>query len=233
MFIKSFSIYTNANLISLNWEKTHFVHFTTKNNFFSNFDIIYKDKKLTAVYSIKFLALTLDNSLSWRKHTEAIVPKLSAATFAVRTVRSLLSLDSLKLIYYSYFHSILNYGIIFWGNTHYSNAIFKMQKRIIRIMVGIRNRDSVRSTLRSWKYCHYNPNICYHFCSLWLIMENILDWTLKFIVLILKINQICIHHLQNWRPSITYLPMWRTFSRLRNSSNEPWKKSYNFTPFIA
>jgi len=149
MFIKSFSIYTNANLISLNWEKTHFVHFTTKNNFFSNFDIIYKDKKLTAVYSIKFLALTLDNSLSWRKHTEAIVPKLSAATFAVRTVRSLLSLDSLKLIYYSYFHSILNYGIIFWGNTHYSNAIFKMQKRIIRIMVGIRNRDSVRSTLRS------------------------------------------------------------------------------------
>ena len=27
----------NANLISLNWEKTHFVHFTTKNNFFSDF----------------------------------------------------------------------------------------------------------------------------------------------------------------------------------------------------
>ena len=109
------------------------MQFTTKNNLFSNFDIIYKDKKLTTVDSIKFLGLTLDNSLSWKKHIEAIVPKLSAATVVMRAVQSFLSLDCLKLIYYSYFHSILTYGIIFWGNTHYSNAIFKMQKRIIRI----------------------------------------------------------------------------------------------------
>ena len=88
----------DANLISLNWEKTHFMQFTTKYNFFSNFDIIYKDKKLTTVDSMKFLGLYLDNSLSWRKHIEAIVPKLSAATFAMRVVQSFLSLDSLKLI---------------------------------------------------------------------------------------------------------------------------------------
>jgi hypothetical protein len=47
----------NANLISLNWEKTHFMHFTTKNNSFSNFDIMYKDKTLTTFDSIKFLGL--------------------------------------------------------------------------------------------------------------------------------------------------------------------------------
>jgi len=99
----------NANLVSLNWEKTHFMHFTTKSNFFSNFDIIYKDKKLTTVDSIKFLGLTLDNLLSRRKHIEAIVPKLSAATFSMRIVQSFLSWDSIKLIYYSYFHSILTY----------------------------------------------------------------------------------------------------------------------------
>ena len=45
----------NANLISLNWEKIHFMNFTTKNNSFSNFDIIYKDNKQTTVDSIKFL----------------------------------------------------------------------------------------------------------------------------------------------------------------------------------
>jgi hypothetical protein len=107
----------NANLMSLNWEKTHFMHFTTKNNSSSNLDIIYKDKKLTTVDSIKFLGSTLHNSLSWKKHIEAIVPKLSAATFAMTVVQPLLPLDSLKLIYYSYFHSILTYGIIFCGNT--------------------------------------------------------------------------------------------------------------------
>jgi hypothetical protein len=127
------------------------VHFTTKNNFFSNFGIIYKDKKLTTVNSIKFLGLTVDNLLSWKKHTEAIVPKLSAATFAMRVEKSFLSLDSLKLIYYSYFHSILTYRIILWGNIHHSNVIFKMQKRIIRITVGIRNRDSCREYFKRLK----------------------------------------------------------------------------------
>jgi len=113
------------------------------------FNIIYKDKKLTKVDSIKFLGLTLDNSLSWRKNTETIVPKLSAAAFAVRIVRSFLSLDSLKLIYYSYFHSILTYRIIFWGNTHYSNAIFKMQKGLLGSWWGKEIEIFVQSTLRS------------------------------------------------------------------------------------
>ena len=62
----------NANLISLNWKKTHFMHFTTKINPNNIFDIIYKDKKLTTVDSIKFLGLTLDNLRSWKKHTEAM-----------------------------------------------------------------------------------------------------------------------------------------------------------------
>jgi hypothetical protein len=120
------------------------MHFATKNNSLNNFDIMYEDKKLTTVDSIKFLGLTLDNSLSWKKHIEAIVPKLSAATFAMRAVQPFLSLDSFKLIYYSYFHSILSYGIILWGNTTHSNVIFKMQKKIVRIMTGIRNIHSCK-----------------------------------------------------------------------------------------
>jgi len=135
----------------VNWEKTHFMYFSTKNNSLNDIDIMYKDKKVTTVDSIKFLGVTLDNSLTWKKHIEAITPKLSAATFAMRVVQPLLSLDSLKLIYYFYFHSILSYGIIFWGNTPYSNVIFKMQKKIIRIMTGIKNRDSCREYFKKLK----------------------------------------------------------------------------------
>jgi hypothetical protein len=107
----------NTNLISINWEKTYLMHFLTNNNPLNHFDILYKDKEVTTVDSVKFLGLTLDSSLSWKKHVEAVIPKLSAPTFSIRVVQPLLSLDSLKLIYYSYFHSILSYGIIFWGNT--------------------------------------------------------------------------------------------------------------------
>ena len=186
----------DANVIYLNWEKTHFMQFSTKNNSFSNFDIIYKDKKLTTVNSIKFLGLTSDNSLSWKKHIEAIVPKLCAATFAIRVVQSFLPLDSLKLIYYSYFHSILTYRIIFWGNTHNSNTIFKMQKRIIWIMVGIRNRDSCRE---GWKYCHCNPNIFCPSCFLWRITDIISGQTVKSMISTQKVNLIYIHLPLNWQ----------------------------------
>jgi hypothetical protein len=115
-----------------------FIDFTTKRNSFSNFDIIYKVGKLTTVDSIKFLGTTPDNSLPWKKHTEAIVPKLSAAIFAMRVVQPFLF--ALKLIYYSYFHSVLTYGIIFWGDTPLSNVIFIMQKKFVRIMLVIRNK---------------------------------------------------------------------------------------------
>jgi hypothetical protein len=41
----------------------------------------------------------------------------------------------------TYFHSILSYAIIFWGNFAYSSNIFKIQKRTIIIIMIIRNRD--------------------------------------------------------------------------------------------
>jgi len=33
------------------------------------------------------------------------------------------------------------HGIIFWGNLPYSNFVFKIQRRIIRIIVNARYRD--------------------------------------------------------------------------------------------
>ena len=69
----------------------------------------------------------------------------------MRAVKPLLSQDSLRMVYYSRFHSIMTYRLIFWGNSHYSNIIFRLQKRIIRIIVGIRGRDSCREHFKKLK----------------------------------------------------------------------------------
>jgi len=55
-----------------------------------------------------------------------------------------MSLDAMKLIYYSYVQSVMPYGTIFWGNSHLSGSIFKVQKRIIRIIKNAGKRDSCR-----------------------------------------------------------------------------------------
>jgi len=69
----------------------------------------------------------------------------------MRVIKPFLSQNSLKVVYYSYFHSVMTYGLIFRRNSHHSNIIFRLQKRIIRIIVGIRGRDSCREQFKKLK----------------------------------------------------------------------------------
>jgi hypothetical protein len=75
---------------------------------------------------------------------EYILPKLSTAIFAIRTLSYFSSKQILQMVYFSYFYSILKYGIIFWGNSANSVRVFKLQNKLIRIMSGVGPRDSCR-----------------------------------------------------------------------------------------
>jgi hypothetical protein len=52
------------------------------------------------------------------------------------------------MIYFSYFYSIMAYGLVFWGNSPCSIHIFKLQKRAIRIITNSGNRDSCRELFK-------------------------------------------------------------------------------------
>jgi hypothetical protein len=70
--------------------------------------------------SIKFLGIIIESSLTWRKHIDYINSKLNSLGYMIRSLRPVLGLKMLKQIYFSYVHSVLNYGIIFWGNLSHS-----------------------------------------------------------------------------------------------------------------
>ena len=72
------------------------------------------------------------------------IRQLCSACFAIRAVKLYVSQQMLKMIYYSYFHSIMSCGIMFWGHFASSIRAFRSQKRIIRIMMGCRSRNSCR-----------------------------------------------------------------------------------------
>ena len=59
-----------------------------------------------------------------------------------------MSLDVLSSIYFSYADSIISYGIIFWGNSSYSDDIFKIQKRIFRIIMNSSRNASCRQLFK-------------------------------------------------------------------------------------
>jgi hypothetical protein len=56
--------------------------------------------------------------------------------------------EYLKSTYYSNFHSLMTYGIIFWGNSTHSIHVFRLQKRVIRIITDSRPRDSCRQSFK-------------------------------------------------------------------------------------
>jgi hypothetical protein len=131
----------NANLLSLNFDKTYFMKFQTKNNFLNEINIT-NNKIISNTSNLKFLGIIIDNTLSWKSHIDMIVPKLSQACFIATVIKPFLSWDTLKMIYYEYFHAIITYGLIFWANSSHSGNIFKLQKKIIRIIMRARPKDS-------------------------------------------------------------------------------------------
>jgi hypothetical protein len=59
--------------------------------------------------------------------------------------------DTHRIIYFAYIHSIMTYGIIFWGNSPYSIKLFRIQKKVVRIMMGLKKRDSCRDSFKEMK----------------------------------------------------------------------------------
>jgi hypothetical protein len=96
----------------------------------------------------KFLGLIIDNSLSWKGHVDWLMSRLGSARFAIRAMKPYMSIGILRMIYFTYFHSIMSYGLILGGNSSHSSHIFKLQKGAIRIMTNSGYRDSCREIFK-------------------------------------------------------------------------------------
>jgi len=116
-----------VNHLTLNYNKTNYLQFNTKNSWDCELKPNYRGNCSKSSSNTKFLGLTVDNSLSWKAHTDQMMSKLNTACFVIRTIQAIMSLKSLRMVYFAYIHSIICYRIIFWGNQPYSDKIFKTQ----------------------------------------------------------------------------------------------------------
>jgi hypothetical protein len=139
-----------TNLLTLNLKKTHHLQFSTMNCDELDMHINVSHKQLVNSNCTKFLGLNIDNKLSWKNHIDYLVTKLSSSCFIMRTVKPIMSQRSLR-IYFAYIHSIMTYAIIFLGNSLYSIKLFRIQKKVVRIMMGLKKRDSCRDSFKEMK----------------------------------------------------------------------------------
>jgi hypothetical protein len=108
--------------------------------------------------------------LHWKSHVDQVISKLSTACYAIRTTKPIMSQDTLVMAYCAYFHSIMSYGIIFWGNSSYSINVFRLQKKVIRIVTGISSRDSCRDHFKRLKILPVQSH--YVFSILMFVVSN-------------------------------------------------------------
>jgi len=66
-----------VNQLSLNFNKTNYVHFTTKRNMSVNLKIGFNNKFITNSSYTKFLGVTMKNTLPWNNHIDLIMKKLN------------------------------------------------------------------------------------------------------------------------------------------------------------
>jgi hypothetical protein len=97
------------------------------------------------------------------------VIKLSTACYVIRSLKPYMSQKTLLSIYHSLFRSVMGYEIIFWGNSYDSIKIFRMQKRVIRMIMGHVNRDCFRNSFKELKLL---PFISQYIFSLLVFVVN-------------------------------------------------------------
>ena len=78
----------------------------------------------------------LDGSIIWKDHIHTREKKITKNLGLLYRAKQLLNEESLKIIYFSYIHSYLNYDNIAWVSTYYTKlkTIHYQQKHAARII---------------------------------------------------------------------------------------------------
>lgn len=137
------------NNLALNEKKTKCIKFCLPNVQNNECYVALNGQKLEFVKETVFLGITLDDRLQWGPHIKALSGRLSSAAYAVRQIRQLTDVGTARLVYFSYFHSIMSYGILLWGRAADVESIFILQKRAIRAIYNLPRRESLRELFKT------------------------------------------------------------------------------------
>ena len=95
------------------------------------------------VDNCKFLGVYFDDNLSWSVHIDKISNKISKTIRIISRIRYTFDSTTLLMLYNTMVLPYLNYCCIAWGANYFGRLerLLKLQKRMIRIMNGLKKRD--------------------------------------------------------------------------------------------
>ena len=131
------SNWVNANRLLLNISKTKYSFFHKSSKeiiFYCGFRMLI-GLTVECESSTKFLAVSIDENLTWRDHIHTVKNKIAKNIGLLYQGKHYFHENCLKQIYFAYTHAYLNYANITWAGTHKTKLkkVQSKQKHALRI----------------------------------------------------------------------------------------------------
>ena len=146
-------LWLKTNKLSLNIKKTQLMLFSGFKKTKPSIDPKMEGESISETVKSKFLGVILDNKLSWKDHIAYISGKTARGIGIILKARKYLLKESMIGLYYSFIYPYLIYRNHVWGlacKTHLDYLI-KLQKRAIRIIVGVHPRTHTEPLFQKLK----------------------------------------------------------------------------------
>jgi hypothetical protein len=131
--------------LQVNFAKTKLLQFKPHQRQPIKIDYCFEGIPLEHVETFPLLGITIDTAINWKEHVNNITAKLNRFTYALHKLKICTNAKTATSAYYAYAHSWLTYGIVLWGNSADFIHLFRMQKRCLRIINNIGNRESCKA----------------------------------------------------------------------------------------
>ena len=139
--VRQLKSYIDTNYLQVNPKKSKYIHFRSNRQNTRSNTLSYDNFKFEQVQSIKFLGITISETLVLNEHIKSITRKLSKITGSLYKIRRCIPKAMLLSVYYALVNSQLMYGISIWGSDgSISNlcCLFSAQKKCIRSLFRVK-----------------------------------------------------------------------------------------------
>ena len=165
--ILKINAWLRRNKLTLNAKKTKTMLFTKLKKFQGK---IFKicGEKIDQVNDFKYLGINIDNRLTFEKHINKVVSKLSSFSSIFYRLRKILTTHQLVRAFKTYVQPVVQYGVLIYGCTTSSllNRVSLVIDRIIKIISFKRKYDSVKEEREKSKIYSAQELHCYEILKL-------------------------------------------------------------------
>ena len=127
------------NKLTVNTKKSSFTIFTTshiRNNTIFPDSIIVNNERILISNSTKYLGVTIDQDLSWKEHIQDLCNTLKGMFSVFYNIRSYLTIEHIKTIYYALIYSRIKYGLAVYGSANkiIINKVQVLQNQLLKVL---------------------------------------------------------------------------------------------------